>query len=102
MKERSPSPISAINRDWSSRENEIRESIGPKVVNSFVVEGNDCMHLSDFQEVLGPDAHELAEGCFEMLDPDGNGDMNLDEATLKMTDISWERKAITKSMHDVS
>lgn len=29
---------------------------------SFIMEGNDCMHLSDLQEVLGPDAHELAEG----------------------------------------
>jgi hypothetical protein len=69
---------------------------------SFVMEGNDVLHLSDVQEVLGPDSHDIAEECFEMLDPDGNGDVTLDEITMKVNELSLDRKAIARSMHDVS
>ena len=31
---------------------------------SFVVEGNNTLHLSDIQDVLGPKTHELADECF--------------------------------------
>jgi hypothetical protein len=30
---------------------------------SFVVEGNNALHLSDIQDVLGPKTHELADEC---------------------------------------
>ena len=69
---------------------------------SFVMEGNDCLHLSDIQEVLGPQSQDIAEECFEILDPDENGDVTLDEITMKLTELSLERKAIARSMHDVS
>jgi len=69
---------------------------------SFVVEGNGCLHLSDVQEVLGAQSQDIAEECFEMLDPDGNGDITLDEITMKLTELALERKAIARSMHDVS
>jgi Ca2+-binding EF-hand superfamily protein len=69
---------------------------------SFVMEGNDCLHLSDVQEVLGAQSQDIAEECFEMLDPDGNGDVTLDEITMKLTELALERKAIARSMHDVS
>ena len=60
------------------------------------------MHLSDVQEVLGPESHEIAEECFDMLDPNGNGDVSLEEATMKVIELSLDRKAIARSMHDVS
>ncbi|KAL2065215.1 hypothetical protein VTL71DRAFT_2884 [Oculimacula yallundae] len=69
---------------------------------SFVVEGSDCLHLEDVQEVLGPEDQDLAEDCFDMLDPDGNGDVSLDETTMKLAELCMERKAIARSMHDVS
>jgi hypothetical protein len=69
---------------------------------SFVMEGNDCLHLRDVQEVLGPESQDIAEECFEMLDPDGNGDVTLDEISMKLAEFAQERKAIARSMHDVS
>jgi hypothetical protein len=69
---------------------------------SFVMEGNDCMHLNDIREVLGPESYEIAEECFEMLDPDGNGEVSLEEATTETTELSLYRKNIAPSMHDVS
>ncbi|CZR63877.1 uncharacterized protein PAC_13774 [Phialocephala subalpina] len=69
---------------------------------SFVMEGNDAMHLDDLEEVLGPESHEIAEECFDMLDPDGNGDVSLDEISMKVEELCLERKAIARSMHDVS
>jgi hypothetical protein len=69
---------------------------------SFVMEGNDCLHLRDVQEVLGPESQDIAEECFEMLDPDGNGDVTLDEISMKLAELAQERKAIARSMHDVS
>jgi hypothetical protein len=69
---------------------------------SFVMEGNDCLNLSDVQEVLGPQSQDIAEECFEILDPDENGDVTLDEITMKLTELCLERKAIARSMHDVS
>jgi hypothetical protein len=68
---------------------------------SFVVEGNNALHLSDIQDVLGPETHEPADECFQMLDPDGNEDVSL-EMMLKLTEVSLDRKAIARSMHDVS
>ena len=69
---------------------------------SFVMKGNDCMHLNDIREVLGPESYEIAEECFEMLDPDGNGEVSLEEATTETTELSLYRKNIAPSMHDVS
>jgi hypothetical protein len=70
---------------------------------SFVMEGNSSLHLSDLQEVLGGNtSSEIAEECFHMLDPDENEDVSLEEMVLKLTELSLERKAIARSMHDVS
>jgi hypothetical protein len=69
---------------------------------SFVMEGNDCLHLRDVQEVLGPESQDIAEECFEMLDPDGNGDVTLDEISMNLVKLAQERKAIARSMYDVS
>lgn len=69
---------------------------------SFVMEGNEVLHLSDLQDVLGPDEHEMAEESFRLIDPDWNRDVTLDEMVLKITELCNERKAIARSMHDVS
>jgi hypothetical protein len=69
---------------------------------SFVMEENDCLHLSDVQEVLGSQSQNTAEECFEMLNPDENGDVTLDEITMKLTELLLDRNAIARSMHDIS
>ena len=69
---------------------------------SFVIQGNDCLRLEDTQEVLGPDSQDIAEDSFGILDPDGNGDVSLDEMTMRFAELCMERKAIARSMHDVS
>lgn len=69
---------------------------------SFVVEGKDALYLDDLKEVLGPEASESAEEAFVMLDIDGNGDVSLDEMIMRVAEISTTRKAIGKSMRDVS
>jgi hypothetical protein len=69
---------------------------------SFVMEENEVLHQSDIEEVLGDGNQEVAEECFLMLDPDENGDVSLEEMTLKVKEISSDRKAISRSMHDVS
>jgi hypothetical protein len=63
---------------------------------SFIMEGNECLHLGDVQEVLGPQSQDIAEECFEMSDPDENGDVILEEITMKLTELSLERKAIAR------
>lgn len=88
--------IEALERRKSTR------ALAQRLWYSFVTEGNDILHLSDIKEVLGPEAQHLAEECFSMWDPDENGDVDLDEATMKLTEISVERKALARSMHDVS
>ncbi|KUJ14457.1 uncharacterized protein LY89DRAFT_589788 [Mollisia scopiformis] len=78
------------------------KALAQRLWYSFVMEGNDTLHLSDLEEVLGPDSNEVAEECFDMLDPDGNGDVSLDEISMKVEELSLERKAIARCMHDVS
>jgi Ca2+-binding EF-hand superfamily protein len=51
---------------------------------------------------LGPQSQDIAEECFEIFDPDENGDVTLNEITMKLTELSLERKALARSMHDVS
>ena len=69
---------------------------------SFVMEGNDALHQSDIEEVLGEGNQEIAEECFLMLDPDENGGVSVEEMSLRVKEISSDRKAISRSMHDVS
>lgn len=69
---------------------------------SFVAVGHNELYLSDFIEVLGPDKHDLAEECFDVLDQDQNGDVSLEEMVMRINELSLSRKAIAKSMHDVS
>lgn len=69
---------------------------------SFVTEGNEALHQSDIEEVLGDGNQELAEECFLMIDPDENGDVSLEEMILKLKEIASDRRAISRSMHDVS
>jgi len=78
------------------------KALAQRLWYSFVMEGNNCLHLSDVQEVLGLESHEIAEECFELIDPDENGDVTLDEIMMKVTELSLERKSIARSMHDVS
>ncbi|TVY35576.1 putative MscS family protein [Lachnellula subtilissima] len=69
---------------------------------SFVAEGKEVLHLSDLEEVLGEGNEDVAKQCFLMLDPDENTDVTLEETALRVKEIASDRKAIEKSMHDVS
>lgn len=69
---------------------------------SFVVEGRNELLLDDLVEILGADSYDTAKECFDMLDPDINAGVSLDEMVLRVTEICVSRKAIAKSMHDVS
>jgi len=69
---------------------------------SFVAEGKEVLHLSDLEEVLGEGNQDVAKECFLMLDPDENEDVTLEETALRVKEIASDRKAIEKSMHDVS
>lgn len=88
--------VESLEKSKSSR------ALAQRLWLSFVEEGRNELHLSDLQEVLGSDAEEVARECFEMLDPDGNTDVSLDEMIMRVTELSTARKAIAKSMHDVS
>jgi Ca2+-binding EF-hand superfamily protein len=55
------------------------EALAKRIWMSFVVEGNDALHLEDLIEVLGEGRREAAIECFAFLDKDGNGDISLDE-----------------------
>ena len=78
------------------------QALAQRLWFSFVAEGNEVLHLSDIEEVLGEGNQEVAEECFLMLDPDENKDVTLEEMTLRVREISSDRKAIERSMHDVS
>ncbi|TVY83240.1 putative MscS family protein [Lachnellula suecica] len=78
------------------------EALARRLWLSFVMEGNEVLHLSDVEEVLGEGNQEVAEECFLMLDPDENRDVTLEEMILRVREVSSDRKAISRSMHDVS
>lgn len=78
------------------------QALAQRLWFSFVAEGHDVLNLRDIEEVLGDGNQEIAEDCFFMLDPDENKDVTLDEMTLRVSEISSDRKAIERSMHDVS
>lgn len=88
--------IECLERKRSSK------ALAQRLWYSFVVEGNDSLHLSDVQEVLASEPPEVVDECFDLLDPDGNTDVTLDETIMKVIELCEERKAIAKSMHDVS
>lgn len=77
------------------------EALAKRIWMSFVVEGAECLSLEDIREVMGPARRDEADEAFESIDVDGNGDISLDEMILKVVDMSRERKAIAKSMHDI-
>lgn len=78
------------------------KALGERLWYSFVLEGNDALRLTDLEEVLGPESHGIAQECFDYVDPYGNEDVSLDEFTMKITELALDRKAIARSMHDVS
>jgi len=78
------------------------QALAQRLWFSFVAEGNEVLCVSDIEEVLGDANQEVAEECFLMLDPDENKDVTLEEMTLRLKEISSDRKAIERSMHDVS
>lgn len=88
--------IEALEKSKSS------QALAQRLWYSFVMEGHDRLRLEDLEEVLGSATHNTAADCFHLLDPDENGDVSLEEITLKLTEVCIERKSIARSMHDVS
>lgn len=77
------------------------EALAKRLWMSFVVEGREALYQDDVEEVLGPARKAEAEEAFHALDQDGNGDISLDEMTMKVVEIGRDRKAISASMRDV-
>lgn len=77
------------------------EALARRIWMSFVVEGSEGLTLEDIREVLGPARRDEADEAFYSIDVDGNADISLDEMIMKIVDMSRERKAIAKSMHDI-
>ena len=77
------------------------EALARRIWQSFVVEGAEGLTLDDIREVLGPARRDEADEAFYSIDVDGNADISLDEMIMKIVDMSRERKAIAKSMHDI-
>lgn len=77
------------------------EALARRIWMSFVVEGAEGLTLEDIREVLGPARRDEADEAFYSIDVDGNRDISLDEMIMKIVDMSRERKAIAKSMHDI-
>lgn len=82
--------LDALEKTKSSR------ALARRLWLSFVMEGSDVLRLSDLQDVLGPNEHEMAEESFGLVDPDGNKDVTLDEMVLKIVELCNERKAIAR------
>ncbi|KAK8173619.1 Mechanosensitive ion channel-domain-containing protein [Phyllosticta citrichinensis] len=77
------------------------EALAKRLWMSFVVEGKNALYLEDIKEVLGASREIEAEEAFFALDADGNGDVNLEEMILMVTEIGRTRKSVATSMHDV-
>lgn len=81
--------------------NRASEALARRLWLSFVIEGNDALHLEDLIEVLGPGRQAEAEEAFSMLDADSNGDVSLDEMILTISQFGRDKHSIGTSMHDV-
>ena len=77
------------------------EALAKRIWMSLVVEGKEALYQEDIIEVLHDRSQAEAIQTFEMLDGDGNGDVNLDEMILKVCEIGRTRKSIASSLHDV-
>ena len=77
------------------------EALARRLWLSFVLEGRDALFPEDLVEVLGSDQQEEADEAFECLDADGNGDISLDEMTLRLAEFGRDRLSITHSIRDV-
>ena len=77
------------------------EALAKRIWMSLVVEGKEALYQEDIIEVLHERPQSEAIEVFEMLDQDGNGDVNLDEMILKVCEIGRNRKSIASSLHDV-
>lgn len=83
------------------QKNRASEALARRLWLSFVIEGNDALHLDDLIEVLGPGRQAEAEESFSMLDQDSNGDVSLDEMILTISQFGRDKHSIGTSMHDV-
>jgi hypothetical protein len=77
------------------------EALGRRLWISMVAEGKDALYREDVHDILGSQRHDEADEIFNILDADQNGDISLDEMVLWVAELSRDKKAIERSMHDV-
>ncbi|RMZ89053.1 hypothetical protein DV736_g3728, partial [Chaetothyriales sp. CBS 134916] len=77
------------------------EALARRIWLSLVLEGRDALYRDDICDVLGPDHQQDANEAFDCLDADGNGDISLDELTLRLIEFGRDRLAVTHSVRDV-
>ncbi|TKA61879.1 hypothetical protein B0A49_09512 [Cryomyces minteri] len=78
------------------------EALARRLWMSFVAEGKDALYQEDIIQILGSHRTEEAEHIFSTLDADCNGDVSLDEMIMTVVEVARERKALARSMHDVT
>ncbi|RMD39989.1 hypothetical protein DV735_g5148, partial [Chaetothyriales sp. CBS 134920] len=77
------------------------EALARRIWLSLVLEGRYALYRDDIQDVLGPDHEQDAEEAFDTLDADGNGDISLDELTLRLIEFGRDRLSVTHSVRDL-
>lgn len=78
------------------------EALAKRLWVSFVGEGQQELYEQDIIDILGADRESEARDIFSALDRDGNGDVSLEEMIMLVVEIGQNRKAIARSMHDIS
>lgn len=95
----SKSPHAVVS--WALERRPASEALARRVFNSLVAEGNDALYQKDIERVLGAENQREIEEIFHALDKDGNGDVSLDEMTMMVIELGENRRAMTRSLHDV-
>ncbi|RMZ77042.1 hypothetical protein DV738_g4632, partial [Chaetothyriales sp. CBS 135597] len=77
------------------------EALARRIWLSLVLEGRYALYRDDIQDVLGPDHEQDAEEAFDTLDADGNGDISLEELTMRLIEFGRDRLSVTHSVRDL-
>ncbi|RMZ79307.1 hypothetical protein DV737_g3433, partial [Chaetothyriales sp. CBS 132003] len=77
------------------------EALARRIWLSLVLEGQDALYRDDICDVLGPDHQQEADEAFDTLDADANGDISLDELTMRLIEFGRDRLCVTHSVRDV-
>ena len=93
LRPRSAQSIVAKRLEWMKS----AKALAHRLWFSFVMEGNDVLHLSDVQEVLGSDSHDIAEEWFKMFDLMEMGMLPWTRSQWKLPHSRWTGKPLPEA-----